>query len=253
MRAFLIITKYQFSNILKSKWIIFIMLFSIGLNIIFSNIFNDFQKFIISTNSIYLIIIPLISVLFSGIYYYDNLKFYELLIGNFTNRKVIISSVIFTVIISISISFLLPALIISIIYFGFSNYLIKFTFLHFLLILYFSLISFFIAILNNDKLKGISISIIIYLIFSIFYDALILFILLFFSDYPIENLILYISSLNPILTIRTYFLKSLGFMENIGQIYHLISNFFLISTILQIFICLIIFILIVSYFEKKEF
>lgn len=253
MRTFLIITKYQLSNILKSKWIIFIMLFSMVLSLTLSNVLDNFEKFIISINSIFLIITPLISALFSGIYYYDNLKFYELLIGNFTNRKVIITSVVFTVTFSISISLLLPILIISIIYFGFNNYLLKFILLHFFLISYFSLISFIVVILNNDRLKGISISIIIYLFFSIFYDALILFILVFFSDYPIENLILYISSINPILTIRIYFLKSFGFMENIGYIYNLISNFFIISTILQIFICLVIFILIIFYFETKEF
>ncbi len=253
MRTFLIITKYQLSNILKSKWIIFIMLFSIVLSLTLSNVLDNFEKFIISINSIFLIINPLISALFSGIYYYDNLKFYELLIGNFTSRKVIITSVVSTVTISISISLLLPILIISIIYFGFNNYLLKFTSFHFFLILYFSLISFIVVILNNDKLKGLSISMIIYLFFSIFYDALILFILVFFSDYPIENLILYISSINPILTIRIYFLKSFGFMENIGYIYKLISNFLIISTILQIFICLLIFILIIFYFETKEF
>ena len=65
-------------------------------------------------------------------------------------------------------------------------------------ILIFTSLAFLIATLNEDKLKGLGISIFGWLFFTIIYDGLILFLLQIFQDYPIEKLALGLTLVNPI-------------------------------------------------------
>ncbi len=54
------------------------------------------------------------------------------------------------------------------------------------------------AVLTRDKAKGIGLSILLWLYFSLIYDGLVLFILFQFSDYPLEKAMVALSFLNPI-------------------------------------------------------
>src|SRR5690606_3201336 len=50
----------------------------------------------------------------------------------------------------------------------------------------------------RDKAKGIGLSILLWLYFALLFDALVLFFLFQFADYPIENGMVALSMLNPI-------------------------------------------------------
>ena len=52
--------------------------------------------------------------------------------------------------------------------------------------------------LTRDKAKGIGLSILLWLYFSLIFDALVLFFLFQFQDYPLEKIMVAFSFLNPI-------------------------------------------------------
>src|SRR5690606_1533048 len=54
------------------------------------------------------------------------------------------------------------------------------------------------AVRLRDKSKGIGLAIILWLYFALIFDALLLFLLFQFADYPIEKLMVAVSMLNPI-------------------------------------------------------
>ena len=54
------------------------------------------------------------------------------------------------------------------------------------------------AIITRDKAKGIGVSILLWLYFSLLFDGLALFILFQFQDYPMEKAMVVMSGLNPI-------------------------------------------------------
>ncbi|MEI6816638.1 MAG: ABC transporter permease subunit [Bacteroidota bacterium] len=84
------ISKYVFYDILRSKVIIaytlFLLIISCGL-FIFQ---NDISKSIISIMSIIMIIIPLVSIVFSTTYFYNGYEFIELLLAQPLSRRTII-------------------------------------------------------------------------------------------------------------------------------------------------------------------
>jgi Cu-processing system permease protein len=62
----------------------------------------------------------------------------------------------------------------------------------------FSAIAFLCSILSRDKAKGIGLSILLWLFFSLLFDGIIMFLLFQLSDYPIEHWIALVTALNPI-------------------------------------------------------
>jgi Cu-processing system permease protein len=53
-------------------------------------------------------------------------------------------------------------------------------------------------VLTRDKAKGIGIALLLWFFFSLLYDAIVLFIMFSFSDYPLEKPMLALICLNPI-------------------------------------------------------
>ena len=67
-----------------------------------------------------------------------------------------------------------------------------------LLTIIFVSIAMLAAVLTRDKAKGIGVSILLWLYFSLLFDGLALFILFQFQDYPMEKAMVVMSGLNPI-------------------------------------------------------
>jgi len=59
-------------------------------------------------------------------------------------------------------------------------------------------IAFLASVAMRDKAKGIGMSLLLWLYFAIIYDAIVLGILFSFQDYPLDNAVIGLASLNPI-------------------------------------------------------
>src|SRR5690606_29086517 len=95
-----------------------------------------------------------------------------------------------------------------------------------LLSLIFVSIAMWTAVRIRDKSKGIGLAIILWLYFALIFDALLLFLLFQFADYPIENIMIGISMLNPIDITRILILLEIDLSAMMGYTGAVFREFF---------------------------
>ena len=216
------ILKYVIYDVLRSKMIIaytlLLLLLSTGLFLFGS----DDNKTISSILQIVLLIVPLVSIIFSTIHYYNSREFIELLLAQPITRRKIIVGEYFGVSSALALSFIigvaLPILLRTNDAAGWflivSGILLTFIF---------SALAFLASIKSNDKAKGFGLSLVLWFYFTVLYDGIVLFILYYFTDYPLEKPVLLLTALNPIDLARVMILLKLdisALMGYTGALYH---------------------------------
>lgn len=195
------IIKYVVSDILRNKIIIaytiFLLIISFGLFVI-----EDVpEKSLMSMLTMNLTLIPLISTMFSTIYIYNSGEFIELLAAQPIKRKTLWFSIFVSLALALSIAFFIgfgiPVLI-----FSANSVGITMIITGIILSVIFVSISLFTAVYIKDKTKGIGAALLLWLFFTVVFDGLVLFLLFQFLDYPLENLIVVLSMLNPVDLVR---------------------------------------------------
>lgn len=202
------IIKYVLLDIIRNKilmaYAVFLFAISFG---IFSFDSNP-VKSITSLLNIVLIVLPLISIIFSTIYYYNSYEFTELLLAQPIKRKTLFLSQYLGVCISLSVAFLIGCGIPVLLYAPTAAGFIFLTGGVGLTLVFVSLAA-VASVYSKDKAKGIGISLLLWFYFVFIYDAIVLMILFAFSDYPIEKFILFLAFLNPVDLIRILMLMQL--------------------------------------------
>ena len=138
---------------------------------------DNSSKGLLSLLNIILIIVPLVSIIFSTIYVYNSAEFIELLVSQPLKRKTIWLSLFTGLAASLSIAFFIGAGIPVLIYqanmIGFTMMLIGI-----LLSIIFVAIAMLATVKTRDKAKGIGAAIMLWLYFSLLFDGLVLFLLI---------------------------------------------------------------------------
>lgn len=219
------IAKYVVWNILRSKIILAYTLFLFAVAFGTFSFESDVSKSIASLMSIVLIIIPLVSIIFTTIYFYNSSEFIELLMAQPISRK----KIFFGEYIGVSASMLCAYLIgIALPVLIYSADTVGFTLIASgaCLTLVFVSLAFFASVLTRDKAKGIGISLMIWFYFSIIYDAIVLGVMFAFSDYPLERVMVLLSSFNPIDLSRILILLKLDISALMGFTGAVYKDFF---------------------------
>lgn len=95
-----------------------------------------------------------------------------------------------------------------------------------LLSIIFVAIAMLAGVMTRDKAKGIGISILLWLYFSLLFDAMVLFMLFQFQDYPLEKLMVAITAFNPIDLGRILILLKMDISALMGYTGAVFRNFF---------------------------
>lgn len=191
------IVKYVWTDILRNKIVLGYTLFLLLMTLSVFNLEDNTSKGLLSLLNVILIIVPLVSIIFSTIYIYNSAEFIELLVSQPLKRKHIWISLFAGLAGSLSISFLAGAGLPVFMYAPIEIALVM-TGMGILLTVIFVAIAMLAAVITRDKAKGIGIAIFLWLFFALLFDGLILFILFQFQDYPLEKFMIVASSLNPI-------------------------------------------------------
>lgn len=191
------IVKYVTIDILKSKVVLTYLLFLFLTCFGIFNLDNNTTKGILSLLNVILFIVPLVSLIYSTIYIFNSGEFIELLVAQPISRKKLITSIYAAVSLSLVTAFIVGAGIPVLIYSP-DKIGLLFIITGALLTLIFTSLAFLGSVITRDKAKGIGMAIFIWLFFSILYDGILLLIMFQFSDYPIEKLIIVLSSFNPV-------------------------------------------------------
>jgi Cu-processing system permease protein len=191
------IVKYVLYDILQNRIVIGYTLFLLAVSMGLFGLSGDPTKGMVSLLNIVLIVTPLVSIVFSTIHFYNATEFIELLAAQPIRRSVIVWSEFFglaaalklAVLVGIGIPVLLYApnatgLTLVIVAAGLSVAFVS--------------IALLASVLTRDKAKGIGAALLLWFYFALLYDALVLFLMFSFADYPLEKAMLAFIALNPI-------------------------------------------------------
>lgn len=219
------IIKYVILDILRNKIVIAYTLFLFLLSFGLFNIEDNTSKGVLSLLTLILILVPLISIIFSTIYVYNSSEFIELLAAQPLQRRSLWISIFTGLSTSLSLAFFIgcgiPILIYAATPVGFTILMMGV-----LLSIIFVSIALLASIYTRDKAKGIGISILLWFYFSILFDGIILFVLFQFMDYPLEKAIVGLSVLNPIDLARILILIKMDISAMMGATSAVFKSFF---------------------------
>ena len=185
-------------DILRNKIVLAYTIFLLAISFsVFNLEDNSSSKGLLSLLNLILIIIPLVSLLFSAIYVYNSAEFLELLVSQPLKEKTIWLSLFSGLSFSMAFAFFIGAGIPILMYAPTSTRL-SILGMGLILSVIFVALAMLAAVITGDKAKGIGVAILLWLYFSLLFDGIVLFILFQFADYPLDHWMIGLSAMNPI-------------------------------------------------------
>jgi Cu-processing system permease protein len=251
------ILKYIFYDILRTRFVLGYSLFLLVVTLAFFQLDSDSSKVMLSLMNIVLIVVPLISVVFTTVHFYNSYEFIELMLAQPVNRRTVFLGEFFAVALSLCLAFAMSTGIPMIVYgAGVEAFMILYSGI--MLTLVFVSLAFLAAVLTRDKAKAIGIALMFWFYFALIYDGLLLWIIYSFSDYPLEKATLVLVSLNPIDLARIMILLKMDVAALMGYTGAFYKDFFgsyiglLFSSVLLIAWALIPLSIALAIFKRKD-
>ena len=224
------ILKYSFFDLIRSRWSIIYFFFYFVTGMVLLYLSNDVSKAIASLMNITFILTPLIGTIFGVMNFYNSREFIELLLAQPIPRIRIFLGMFFGISLSLSFSLLLgmglPFIIYGILISGHTMSLLVLLLSGVFLTFIFTAISFYIALINENRLKGFGMAILVWLFMAFLYDGIFLLSLLLLQEYPIEKFAIAMSLLNPIDLSRILIMLKLDISALMGYTGAVFNKFF---------------------------
>lgn len=256
------ILKFEFSNVLRSKWVIFFFLFFCLSSYALFSFENNTPKALLSLFNLSVYLVPLISLIFGTMYFYNSREYIEMILCQPIPRSALFIGLFFGTSLPLVLS-LVTGILIPFSLFGNYTEGISLTLLLIListLLTFLSIaISFLISTKITDKVKGLSFSIFFWLITAIAFDGFLLLFTYLFQSYPIEKFLLALTLLNPLDLSRTLFILNFDISALLGLTGALFKKFYgsewgiIISSISLIIWIILPFLTGLKSFKKKDF
>ena len=247
------IAKFIFFDILKNKIVLLytLLLFVISWSVL--GLDSNYTKATLSLLNIVLLVVPLVSIIFSTIYVYNSSQFIELLLSQPIARGKIWLNIFIGLSSALILAYLLgcgvPIFLYSSIETGFSLIIIGV-----MLSVIFTAFAMLSSIGSRDRAKGIGISIFVWLFFAIIYDGILLVLMFQFSDYPIEKAMVTVTAFSPIDFARIQILLHLDVSAMMGYTGAIFKDFFGTALGLTVsFLLLCLWVIVPFYVSLKKF
>lgn len=251
------IIKFVMLDIIKNK---IVLSYAILLTILSWSVFSledNSAKGLLTLLNIMLLTVPLVSIIFSTIYIYNSSEFIELMVSQPIKRSKIWISLYMGLCLALITAFFigigLPLLLYAPLHIG-----IVFNITGFLVTIIFIAIAFLSAVLARDKAKGIGMSIMLWLFFTMLFDGLVLFMLFQLADYPIEQAMVLITMLSPVDIARILMLLQLdisallGYTGAIFKAFYGSENGIIVSFLILFLWAMVPFLISLKKFNKKD-
>jgi Cu-processing system permease protein len=251
------IIKFVMLDIIKNK---IVLSYAILLAILSWSVFSledNSAKGLLTLLNVMLLTVPLVSIIFSTIYIYNSSEFIELMVSQPIKRSKIWISLYIGLCLALITAFFigigLPLLLYAPLHIG-----IVFNITGFLVTIIFIAIAFLSAVLARDKAKGIGMSIMLWLFFTMLFDGLVLFMLFQLADYPIEQAMVLITMLSPVDIARILMLLQLDISALLGYTGAIFKSFYgsengIIVSFLILFVwAMVPFLISLKKFNKKD-
>jgi len=230
MKPFFKIIKYQLQDLIRGKWI---LLYALLFFVLTDGLFrfgDDGSKVVLSLMNITLFIIPLVSIVFGSMFFYSSREFIELLLAQPIGRGSLYRGMYVGLATPLSLAFVIGVGI-PFTYntsrtgsFGsiFTILLISGIALTFV----FTALAYFIAVKNEERVKGVGLTILVWLFFAVIYDGIVLAMIFMFSEYPLDKASIAVTLLNPIDLARIMMLLTVDISALLGYTGAVFKQFF---------------------------
>lgn len=221
---------YTMRDLARNRWGIMYMLFFAILTVGLHYMQAQSAKVAVSLLSVCLFLIPLVSSLFGSIYFYNSREFVELVLTQPVSRRTVLLGMYIGLAAGLAIGMLvgigLPSAILGN---GTANQwlsLLSLVGIGTFLTLIFVALSFLIAIIFDDRGKGLAAALGVWLFSALIYDGLVLFAATRFSEYPLEMPLLIATMANPIDLARVTLLVNTDWAALMGYTGAVFNRFF---------------------------
>lgn len=227
MMTLLKVIKYQLHDLLRGKWFV---LYTALIFLLTDGLFRfggDPGQVSLSLMNVVLFIIPLVSIIFGTMFFYNSREFMELLLSQPISRVSLFLGLYLGLTLPLSAVYLIGVGVPFIYHAGImtSSYWILLL-VGVSLTWVFTALAFLIAVKSEQRVKGIGFTIVLWLFFAVLYDGVILFILFALEEYPLEKLTLILSLFNPIDLGRILMLLQFDIAALMGYTGALFSKFY---------------------------
>lgn len=219
------IGKYVVYDLLRNR---FVIAYTIVLAVVTLSLFSldsDPGKSTLSLLNVVLLAVPLVSIVFTTIHFFNSYEFMELLLSQPVPRKVIFLAQFLALSLALSLAFgvgvAVPLLILN-----FSINSVYLVLAGILLTVVFVALAFAASVTIRDKARAVGVSLLLWFYFTLIYDGFVLYIIYSFSDYPLEKVTLALVSLNPVDLGRVFILLKLDLSALMGYTGAFYKNFF---------------------------
>ncbi len=189
--------KYTLIDLARNKfvggWLLLLLAITAGL----FQLEDQAVKAMLSLSQVLLALVPLVSCIFAIVYLYDALEFTELLAVQPLHRSKILGGQMLALSTALVLGVIVGAGIPLLLFLPDAASL-TLLLAAVMLTLVFTAIGALIAIKNREKARGVGLGLVIWFLFVLVYDAVLLWIMYAFSDYPIEPWIVPLAALDPI-------------------------------------------------------
>jgi Cu-processing system permease protein len=219
------LSRYVLYDILRNRIVIAYTLFLFVVSVSMFRMEENSSRAMLSLLNIVLIVLPLVSLVFTTIHYYNSYEFIELMLSQPMSRTRILLSEFGAVCTSLLSAFWIgvgiPVLLFAADATGFAL-----LFTGTALTVVFCSIAFLASVKSKDKSRGIGFALLLWFYFALIYDGLVLLILFALSDYPMEKFTLLLSALNPIDLGRIFIMLKMDVSALMGYTGALYKDFF---------------------------
>lgn len=219
------IAKYVAYDLMRSR---FVIAYTIVLGAITFSLFSldsDPGKSTLSLLNIVLLAVPLVSIVFTTIHFFNSYEFVELLLSQPVPRKVIFFAEFAALSLALSLAFCIGVGV-PVFMLNFSLNAVFLVAAGILLTIAFVALAFAASVAIRDKARAIGVSLLLWFYFTLIYDGFVLYIIYSFSDYPLEKVTLVLVSLNPVDLARIFILLKLDLSALMGYTGAFYKNFF---------------------------
>jgi Cu-processing system permease protein len=219
------VIKYVFYDLLRTRFILLYSLLLLVSTFALFQLDSDSGKVVMSLLNIVLMVVPLISIVFTTIHFYNSYEFIELMLAQPINRKVVFMGEYLAVTASLCIAFTV-GIGIPIAIYGISASALTLLFCGIVLTMVFVSLAFLASVLTRDKAKAIGVALLFWFYFSLIYDGFLLWFVYAFNDYPLEKITLTLIALNPVDLARVIMILQLDISALMGYTGAFYKEFF---------------------------
>lgn len=219
------ITRFIITDLIRNWILLFFTAFLLLATVGFFMLDAHPEKALLGVMNTILLVVPMVSVVFATIYYYNSQDFMGMLLALPLKRYTLLLSIFF------GLSFVFCSAVILgtgiplwIMHGGIQSLLI--VVVGALLAIVFVAFALLGSVLSNDKARGMGIALMLWAYFVLLFDGLVLFLMYYFSDYPIEKWMLSITFLNPVDLSRIVVLMQTEASALMGASGAVFENFF---------------------------